>query len=230
MIFKSIMGASCVCLAAVSFNVNAIVITDPDFTLAQYPDTGRYELSLLDDTTNCCGAVIWFDKENKFGAYNYLGGAYIDNYSTLSNFGFTVGGPVDSFIVSDGVRFTETEIASGQFQPIVSNFTFNPDASIDVPFGTFYVGLAMGGAPDEGVPFTDFAWIQFSNSSTGFEIFSSALAYREGGIIIGTNEAIPSIPIPSAVWLFGSGLIGLIGMTRRKKVCMSSSLGQDACH
>ncbi|MGB5398541.1 MAG: VPLPA-CTERM sorting domain-containing protein [Gammaproteobacteria bacterium] len=26
------------------------------------------------------------------------------------------------------------------------------------------------------------------------------------------------MPVPAAVWLFGSGLIGLIGIARRKKV------------
>jgi hypothetical protein len=28
---------------------------------------------------------------------------------------------------------------------------------------------------------------------------------------------IPGVPIPAAVWLFGSGLVGLIGVARRKK-------------
>ena len=28
----------------------------------------------------------------------------------------------------------------------------------------------------------------------------------------------PAVPIPSAVWLFGSGLIGLAGFARRKKI------------
>ena len=32
------------------------------------------------------------------------------------------------------------------------------------------------------------------------------------------NGALTSVPVPAAVWLFGSGLIGLIGMARRKKV------------
>ena len=29
--------------------------------------------------------------------------------------------------------------------------------------------------------------------------------------------AVPQVPVPAAVWLFGSGLLGLIGMARRKK-------------
>ena len=32
------------------------------------------------------------------------------------------------------------------------------------------------------------------------------------------NEAISSVPVPAAAWLFGSGLIGLVGIARRKKV------------
>jgi hypothetical protein len=36
-----------------------------------------------------------------------------------------------------------------------------------------------------------------------------------------TGETIPVnpvvVPIPSAVWLFGSGLLGLVGISRRKK-------------
>ena len=32
----------------------------------------------------------------------------------------------------------------------------------------------------------------------------------------GTFE-VSSVPVPAAVWLFGSGLLGLIGVARRKK-------------
>ena len=32
------------------------------------------------------------------------------------------------------------------------------------------------------------------------------------------NFTIDSVPLPAAVWLFGSGLLGLIGIARRKKL------------
>ena len=39
----------------------------------------------------------------------------------------------------------------------------------------------------------------------------------DGADTIGVdNFAISSVPVPAAVWLFGSGLIGLIGLSRRK--------------
>jgi hypothetical protein len=31
------------------------------------------------------------------------------------------------------------------------------------------------------------------------------------------NIQLSSVPIPATVWLFGSGLLGLVGMARRKK-------------
>ena len=32
-----------------------------------------------------------------------------------------------------------------------------------------------------------------------------------------TAAPISSVPVPAAIWLFGSGLLGLIGVARRKK-------------
>ena len=31
-------------------------------------------------------------------------------------------------------------------------------------------------------------------------------------------ESVQPVPVPAAVWLFGSGLLGLVGMARRKAV------------
>jgi hypothetical protein len=42
---------------------------------------------------------------------------------------------------------------------------------------------------------------------------SSQFATASGNIIIGT---VSSVPVPSAVWLFGTGLFGLLGSKRRK--------------
>ena len=32
-----------------------------------------------------------------------------------------------------------------------------------------------------------------------------------------SDEAVGIIPVPAALWLFGSGLLGLVGIARRKK-------------
>ena len=37
-------------------------------------------------------------------------------------------------------------------------------------------------------------------------------------VTISSDVNVPSVPVPAAVWLFGSGLLGLIGVARRKAV------------
>ena len=36
--------------------------------------------------------------------------------------------------------------------------------------------------------------------------------------IVFTAAEMPSVPVPAAIWLFGSGLIGLVGFARGKRV------------
>ena len=39
-----------------------------------------------------------------------------------------------------------------------------------------------------------------------------------GNPTVGYGYAVSSVPVPAAIWLFGSGLLGLIGISRRKKI------------
>ena len=62
---------------------------------------------------------------------------------------------------------------------------------------------------------------------TNFSLLSSPDTYlivfdgldASGGRISGNTLAVDlaPIPVPAAAWLFGTGLIGLIGVARRKK-------------
>ena len=75
-------------------------------------------------------------------------------------------------------------------------------------------------------PFTGVSGV----GTTEVDIFGGALASGEsffpqieitvdGGaeIILSQTPTISSVPIPAAAWLFGSSLLGLVGMARRKK-------------
>jgi len=73
-------------------------------------------------------------------------------------------------------------------------------------------------------------WAQSGNSLTGYEAHGaiqfdgwvSSISWTNNvpefwhGFTVGVTEVQP-VPVPAAVWLFGSGLIGLIGIARRKK-------------
>jgi len=52
----------------------------------------------------------------------------------------------------------------------------------------------------EDAPITGSAWVF---------LFYYALAVRPGDV--------SAVPVPAAVWLFGSGLMGLLGLARRKR-------------
>ena len=44
------------------------------------------------------------------------------------------------------------------------------------------------------------------------------VGFIEGEVLFDVNTiTIASVPIPATIWLFGSGLLGLVGMARRKK-------------
>lgn len=59
----------------------------------------------------------------------------------------------------------------------------------------------IGGSPMDNGPFPSF--------SANFDITS---------IHIDKVTTAPPVPVPAAVWLFGSGLLGLVGVARRKKL------------
>ena len=46
-------------------------------------------------------------------------------------------------------------------------------------------------------------------------IFNTGNEYKL--YLVGTIGAASAVPVPAAVWLFGSGLISLVGFARRKK-------------
>ena len=45
---------------------------------------------------------------------------------------------------------------------------------------------------------------------------SITIGFADGSFLAVDVRVVPAIPVPAAVWLFGSGLIGLIGIARRK--------------
>jgi len=103
------------------------------------------------------------------------------------------------------------------------NVPFEPGTSKDILFNLqSWIAFEDGGLTN---PYSAAATIDFLNTAS----LSAILITDEFGNAIpevsllsesGTSyqlSTLNTIPIPSAAWLFGSGLIGLIGMARRKK-------------
>ena len=51
-------------------------------------------------------------------------------------------------------------------------------------------------------------------------ILGSATWAADGSLTITGNGTSAPVPLPAAVWLFGSGLMGLVGVSRRRKAAV----------
>ena len=96
-----------------------------------------------------------------------------------------------------------------------TNLIRNGSIIADVNSATPYSDLLTGQSE-----FISYAPLAATSNSQGFGDgpFIGIVAYFD----IGSGNSlhvtsISSVPVPAAVWLFGSGLIGLIGIARRKK-------------
>ncbi len=99
-------------------------------------------------------------------------------------------------------------VSPSGFLPLVTDTTANTNDFVANTGGT------IGGSPFADGPFAGF--------NANFDITTMAFT-SQGGVINGgqpfpvSASAPPAVPIPAAVWLFGSGLLGLVGVARRKK-------------
>lgn len=113
----------------------------------------------------------------------------------------------DWYLVPFGATLTLESIQSGQFQPLLAMGT---SSNVPPPSTTdFYLGIAtstMYFDPVRGgyyfLPRTTFGWVhlQWQDDFT-FKMIGNAMAYGEGGIIVGTTTAVPE-PTPIVAGLF----------------------------
>ena len=81
------------------------------------------------------------------------------------------------------------------------------DTATNINDFTANTGGTIGGSPMQAGP--------FEGASANFDI--TVLTFTgQDNVAIGPFP-VSEVPVPAAVWLFGSGLIGLIGIARRKK-------------
>lgn len=95
----------------------------------------------------------------------------------------------------------------GNQQLVINGFD---DLIIGVEATQTKAGLSSSSNPDFSVAFKDHS-ITFD--LIGPLSFTHSGTIKEWKIDINTT----TVPVPAAVWLFGSGLLGLVGLSRRKK-------------
>jgi hypothetical protein len=199
--FKTIMGTACVCLASVSFNASAALIkidfeeidnTSGDTTSGDSLDTHGFNFNY--SSTNGDGILHW-GKNNSYNA-DQGGVTYSHNHPRKTSI------------------LTQTSGDSFNLMSIDFGDVFNDGTSQQIRIDAVYT---LGGS---------FTTIITTDAVAGLQTFAlnlhnvDSVSWVEttGNYLQLDNVSIETspVPIPSAVWLFGSGLIGLIGLARRK--------------
>lgn len=115
------------------------------------------------------------------------------------------------FLVQAGQALTHASIAllpgSARLDGLVEAVSVGED---------FYLGVRTGSASDPGFNwaspegYTSFGWAHFREGSDGkLYIVDSAMAFREGGIVVGTMQAVPE-PATWASLIAGLAALGAI--------------------
>lgn len=205
MVLKSLIGVACTCLALVSFGADAATLLSRLGGQAYYdPDAN---LTWLADA-NAAGTLMSWTDANTWAA------------------GLNVGG-VTGWRLPDTLQPDTgcTDVTSGG-----ETYGFNCTGS---EMGNLFynsLGNTAGSLSNAG-PFSNVqsGWYWTATASTSFSgdawWFSMDQGYQGSWSQGSTNHAwavhsgdVGTVPIPAAAWLFGSGLFGLVGVARRKKV------------
>lgn len=139
------------------------------------------------------GFDVWFDTTPDYSFTNDTGFTGVDSLITGN-----ISGGSGSFLPGFGVGFSNIDLIIGAFG--YDQNVYSPDTIVG---GSSIFTLKVnnsGGGPTAGV-----------TSVLGQTVGDGALMEADG------NMKLQAVPVPAAVWLFGSGLLGLVGIARRKK-------------
>ena len=101
----------------------------------------------------------------------------------------------------------------GNVAPDTARYFGDGSGSVNFPFSNEVGNSVTGGGYEESMFFFLDTDATSYNMSGRFDL----LCADHDCISQSYDTFAPAVPVPAAVWLFGSGLIGLIGVARRKK-------------
>lgn len=153
---------------------------------------------------------------------NYELTGTVDEWAdTPNDFGLNMGdtisatGTFDDSVLSGGTGVISFGSGSGNSMTLVAgSYTFTAADDVNYPIG--YPELLLNGGAFDGlnlsIAFGTFG--TFDSLDLWFDGFDDSDNLVSG---IWTAFQMTPVPVPAAVWLFGSGLLGLVGLARRKK-------------
>ena len=203
-----LLGAVSACFVTLSFNtVHAAVLT-----FDELPELTGGEVSLI---------------PNGYGGFNWDNMYYLDAVTGYPKSGYNNG-----LVSSDNVAFngfgrmalTSTFGSVFNFDGAYLAAGWNNGLSVNIKG---YSGATLKYDATVNPSYIGDTWYQFDFLDVDRLEFTSA-----GGVDADPNDdgggqnfsmdnftytPVTAVPVPAAVWFFGSGLLGLVGMARRKK-------------
>ena len=215
MFVKSFVGTACACLVVASFGVNAAVYNISSVLQGNDGGYGFSSFHDANDSTPMSGPKL-ADISGPVisGTYNDMTGAF-DAVLTVSDAGPNV--TLSGTLLFDGSGFLS---ASSMIAVDFDGVSANPLLR-DTVIGFLPGDICCSGAGDPN-SFKNIGGnmvMSLWGADWGYSgDFNDALANPYQGSKLGMDLRIQltAVPVPAAVWLFGSGLIGLIGLARRK--------------
>ena len=152
---------------------------------------------------NANAAVIWELNNFLFDDGTSATGSFTWNEAT------NVATSWDILTIDGSRSGTQYSSTTGSFVNLGSFFFFGEVAN------QFRIGLAdLDSLDTPSASLTLFSQNPGSTGPNGFLECTNCGDIREGEA--GAYLSVSAVPVPAAVWLFGSGLVGLIGVARRK--------------
>ena len=199
-IFRTFSFIAYLAMAAFSTNASAVVVIDFGTGILPSGTSGGTIVDAAGDGSQIIGTDIFIGAMNVQGTgttadNGYLASALL-NFDTAADT-ITIFGSVAGLGIGVGSPVT---LLSGSFS----------DWSL-APAGPNQFFVASG--PD--VKNVELLNVLGIDPNLQFEFFGFSIESKNG-VVISTDIVNTAVPVPAAVWLFGSGLIGLVGVARRR--------------
>ncbi len=209
-------------LGALCASVFSFVTTSSHATLITFGFAGT--VSSISDVTNALGGSV--DVGTVFsGQYNFESTTVgtcspicTSYFPAVTSATVTIGGNKfdrsglnSTITVADGAMFTSSSgivIQADIYQVVIPLFT-------EFAFSITLVDSTNTAFNDMTLPLVPPDIAKFDPMPNQFEIYEQVPSGTIG--IAGIITSIYSVPVPAAVWLFGSGLLGLVCLAKRKK-------------
>lgn len=141
----------------------------------------------------------------------FTGGSSISFDTTTAYYGDDANGETIEFRAgSNGDTLQLLGSPMGGF----SDFTFN-ELTNEVTYSGQY-NDPVTGFTDFSFSGTDFNVDLTTLQAAGYEGFINTASLNSSYSVDALNVSISAVPLPAAAWLFGTGLVGLFGISRRR--------------